>query len=74
MLSAYAEFLFTSYQVQWDEAAALQRPKSVSPWEIERFDVSVSLSETYPTPVKTKRNQPSIELPISGMSMNCCHL
>ncbi|KAJ8621816.1 hypothetical protein MRB53_030345 [Persea americana] len=57
-----------SLKVQWDEAAALQRPKSVSPWEIERFDVSVSLSETYPTPVKTKRNQPSIELPISEPS------
>lgn len=74
MLSAYAEFLVTSYQVQWDEAAALQRPESVSPWEIEPFDVSVSLSESYPTPMKTKRNRPSIELPISGMFMNFCLL
>lgn len=57
-----------SLKVQWDEAAVLQRPESVSPWEIEPFDVSVSLSETYPTPMKTKRNRPSIELPISEPS------
>ncbi|XP_077251320.1 auxin response factor 18-like isoform X2 [Tasmannia lanceolata] len=54
-----------SLKVQWDEAATLQRPKRVSPWEIEPFIGSTSLSPpTQLAAVKTKRPRPSIDLPL----------
>ncbi|XP_068667010.1 auxin response factor 11-like isoform X2 [Aristolochia californica] len=60
----WADSKWRSLKIQWDEAAAIQRPDRVSPWEIESFGGSTSLN-TSPLPiVKSKRPRPSIELPV----------
>ncbi|XP_023004951.1 auxin response factor 18-like [Cucurbita maxima] len=50
-----------SLKIQWDEAAAIQRPERVSPWEIEPFAPSASLNFTHPS-IKSKRARP-VEVP-----------
>lgn len=52
---------FHVLQVQWDEAAGIERPERVSPWEIEPFDATVLVPNVpQPAVVKCKRSrQPS---------------
>ncbi|CAL9081578.1 unnamed protein product [Musa textilis] len=59
--SQWAGSRWRSLKVQWDEAAGIERPERVSPWEIEPFDATV-LATNVPQPavVKCKRSrQPS---------------
>ncbi|XP_074563265.1 auxin response factor 9-like isoform X2 [Curcuma longa] len=59
--SQWKDSKWRSLKVQWDEATNIERPKRVSPWEIEPFNANVS-AENVPPPViaKSKRSrQPS---------------
>ncbi|RWW65282.1 hypothetical protein BHE74_00027422 [Ensete ventricosum] len=48
----------TSPRVQWDEAAGIDRPERVSPWEIEPFDATVLVTNVpQPAVVKCKRSR-----------------
>ncbi|XP_077226619.1 auxin response factor 11-like isoform X2 [Tasmannia lanceolata] len=63
--SQWKDSKWRSLKVQWDESAALQRPEWVSPWEIEPFVGSTSVSPpTQLATPKTKRPRPSIDLPL----------
>ncbi|KAG9448225.1 hypothetical protein H6P81_014353 [Aristolochia fimbriata] len=53
-----------SLKIQWDEAAAVQRPDRVSPWEVEPFGGSTALNPSPPSIIKSKRPRPSIDLPV----------
>lgn len=55
-----------SLKVHWDEAAAIQRPEKVSPWEIEPCSTSSSLNPASLVEIKNKKPKPSIELPAHG--------
>ncbi|CAL9206143.1 auxin response factor 9 [Musa acuminata AAA Group] len=47
-----------SLKVQWDEAAGIERPERVSPWEIEPFDATVLVPNVpQPAVVKCKRSR-----------------
>ncbi|KAG6527920.1 hypothetical protein ZIOFF_010055 [Zingiber officinale] len=59
--SQWKDSKWRSLKVQWDEATNIERPKRVSPWEIEPFNANVP-AENVPIPViaKSKRSrQPS---------------
>ncbi|KAG6592910.1 Auxin response factor 9, partial [Cucurbita argyrosperma subsp. sororia] len=57
----WSDSKWRSLKIQWDEAAAIQRPERVSPWEIEPFVPSASLNFTHPS-IKSKRARP-VEVP-----------
>lgn len=53
-----------SLKVQWDEAANIQRPERVSPWEAEPFSAcTTNLSVPPQIPLNNKRARSAIDLP-----------
>ncbi|KAE8723268.1 Auxin response factor 11 isoform 2 [Hibiscus syriacus] len=54
--------------IQWDEPATIQRPERVSPWEIEPFPISTSISLVQPA-LKNKRPR-TVYIPASEMTAN----
>ncbi|CAK9136911.1 unnamed protein product [Ilex paraguariensis] len=59
--SEWLDSKWRSLKIQWDEPATIQRPKRVSPWELEPFAASASVELTQPM-MKIKRPRP-IDLP-----------
>ncbi|EXB83883.1 Auxin response factor 18 [Morus notabilis] len=64
--SQWKDSKWRSLKVQWDEHATIQRPDTVSPWEIEPFVASNPLNITQPAP-KNKRPRP-VEIPSSEVA------
>ncbi|GMI69567.1 auxin response factor 11 [Hibiscus trionum] len=64
----WSESKWRPLKIQWDEPAIIQRPERVSPWEIEPFAVSTSVSLLQPA-AKSKRPRP-VYIPASEMTTN----
>ncbi|KAK8718269.1 hypothetical protein V6N13_045510 [Hibiscus sabdariffa] len=64
----WSESKWRSLKIQWDEPAMIQRPERVSPWEVEPFAASSSISLVQPA-VKSKRPRP-VYIPASEMTTN----
>ncbi|KAK8509686.1 hypothetical protein V6N13_093540 [Hibiscus sabdariffa] len=64
----WSESQWRSLKIQWDEPAMIQRPERISPWEVEPFAVSTSVSLVQPA-AKSKRPRP-VYVPASEMTTN----
>nr|QGJ03858.1 ARF18 [Eucommia ulmoides] len=53
----WSDSKWRSLKVQWDEPSTIQRPNTVSPWEIEPFIETASVDVIQP-PIKNKRPRP----------------
>ncbi|KAL5989405.1 Arf11p [Asimina triloba] len=62
--SQWQDSQWRSLKVQWDEAAAVQRPDRVSPWEIEPFAASTSINPNQQSVIKIKRPRPSVDVTV----------
>lgn len=62
--------ILPSFQVRWDEPAAIARPDRVSPWEIKPYVCSIPNVLVPPTAEKNKRHRLHSEIKISGLNEN----
>uniref|UniRef100_A0A7N0TRL7 Auxin response factor n=1 Tax=Kalanchoe fedtschenkoi TaxID=63787 RepID=A0A7N0TRL7_KALFE len=62
----WADSKWRSLRVQWDEPAAISRPDTVSPWEIENLTPSVPSCISPAIPSKNKRLRPPGDMQVPG--------